>query len=108
MPVAYGRDRLPEDRFDLVRDETTFPLLSLAKTAIKRGGNIPAAMSASNEIAVAAFLEKRVSFTDIFDIVTTVTNETPFIQSPSLDDIMSTDKGAREAAARLIAAKGVI
>lgn len=89
-------------------DETTFPLLPLAKTAIKRGGNIPAAMSASNEIAVAAFLEKRVSFTDIFDIVTTVTNETPFIQSPSLDDIMSTDEGAREAAARLITAKGVI
>lgn len=88
-------------------DDTTFPLLSLAKNAIKRGGNIPAAMSASNEIAVEAFLEKRIMFTDIFDVVTTVTNETAFVPEPSLDDIMSTDKAAREAAARLIAAKGV-
>ena len=88
-------------------DDTTFPLLSLAKNAIKRGGNIPAAMSASNEIAVEAFLEKRIMFTDIFDVVTTVTNETAFVPEPSLDDIMSTDKAAREATARLIAAKGV-
>ncbi len=88
-------------------DDTTFPLLSLAKNAIKRGGNIPAAMSASNEIAVEAFLEKRIMFTDIFDIVTTVTNETAFVPEPTIDDIMSTDKAAREAAARLIAAKGV-
>ena len=89
-------------------DEETFPLLSLAKYAIKRGGNIPAAMSAANEIAVAAFLEKKISFTDIFDTVTSVTKETPFIPEPTLDDIMSTDRKAREASASLIAAKGVI
>ena len=54
-------------------DEKTFSLLPLARNAVKRGGTAPAVMNAANEAAVALFLDGKISFTDIFDLVTDCT-----------------------------------
>ena len=50
-------------------DEEAFPFLALAKEALSLGGCMPAVMNAADEVAVAAFLSERISFTDIFDVV---------------------------------------
>lgn len=50
-------------------DIETFPLLSLAKTAINMGGAVPAVLNYANEVAVDAFLKEKISFTDIFEVV---------------------------------------
>ena len=77
-------------------DEETFPLLALAKRAITRGGNIPAVMNGANEIAVALFLDGKISFTRLFSVVIEATESVEFIQNPTLDDIITSDNAARE------------
>lgn len=77
-------------------DEDTFPLLALAKRAITKGGNIPAAMNGANEIAVALFLDGKIGFTKLFDVVIEATENAKFIKDPTLDDILQSDKAARE------------
>ncbi len=77
-------------------DEDTFPLLGLAKKAISRSGNIPAAMNGANEEAVALFLAGKISFLQMFSVVINATENAYFIQNPTLDDIIATDKAARE------------
>lgn len=77
-------------------DEETFSLLTLAKKAISRGGNIPAAMNGANEIAVALFLDHKISFLRLFEIVEEATEATKFIEKPNLADILDSDKSARE------------
>lgn len=76
-------------------DEKTFPLLALAKKAIGRGGNIPAAMNGANEEAVWRFLHGEIRYTDLFDCVGSATERMPFISDPSLEDILATDREAR-------------
>lgn len=85
-------------------DTKTFPLLPLAVSAIKKGGNIPSAMSSANEEAVKGFLEGRLGFTGIFDIVAEVVEDTNFIKSPSLDDIIQTGISARNRVKQVLAA----
>lgn len=82
-PIALSlawprRMQAPTDRLDLVKvspltfeapDEVRFPALKVAKEAMARGGAAPAVMNAANEIAVAAFLRKRIGFLDIARIV---------------------------------------
>jgi 1-deoxy-D-xylulose-5-phosphate reductoisomerase len=77
-------------------DYGKFPCLSLAREALQRGGNIPCAMSAANEVAVAAFLQGRITFLQIADTVEKVMQRIPFIAAPSLDDLQQTDARARE------------
>ncbi len=77
-------------------DEINFPLLALARSAITKNGNIPAAMNGANEIAVALFLEGRIGFTQLFDIVIAATENAKFIERPTLTDILESDKAARE------------
>lgn len=77
-------------------DETNFPLLALARNAIKRGGNVPAAMNGANEIAVALFLDGKIGFTKMFGLVIDATENTGFIKNPTLEDIIASDKAARE------------
>ena len=72
-------------------DFDRFPCLGLALDAIKRGGNIPCAMNAANEAAVHAFLQDKIGFYDIPDIISKFMEETPFIASPTLEDILSTN-----------------
>ncbi len=74
-----------------VPDEETFPMLSLAKYAAKQSGVIPCAYNAANEVAVALFLEEKIGFTDIFDIVRKAVHDCKNLNSPTIEDILSTD-----------------
>ena len=74
-------------------------LLALAKEAIHRGGAYPAILNAANEVAVAAFLEKKLSFTGIFDVVTdTFEAISDARRIWSVDDIFAFDGAARSLA----------
>jgi len=77
-------------------DEDTFPLLPLARNSILRGGNIPAVMNGANEEAVALFLDGKIGFTKLFDLVIEATEKVDYIKEPTLDDILSSDLSARE------------
>ena len=83
-------------------DLDRFPCLGLAYASLERGGNATCTMNGANEVAVAAFLEGRIGFTDIPRIIETVLSRNPFITDPSLDDIYSTDFEAKKRAAELI------
>jgi len=83
-------------------DLEKFPCLSIAFDAIRKGGNAPCAMNAANEAAVAAYLQDRIRFYDIPDIISRVVGGMDFAPDPSLDDILSTDKDSFEKATELI------
>jgi 1-deoxy-D-xylulose-5-phosphate reductoisomerase len=80
-----------------------FPALDLARQAAERGGTVPAALNAANEVAVAEFLAGRVAFPRIWEIVAGVLDETPDGAASDLDALLAADQGARAAAARLAA-----
>ena len=104
LPIALAMaypERLPLDgkRLDFNElkdlsffepDREKFPCLQLAFDAIGRGGNIPCAMNAANEVAVAAYLKDRIGFYDIPRVISSVMEQVPFIGQPSLDDIFAT------------------
>ncbi len=77
-------------------DEETFPLLALARKAITKGGNIPAVMNGANEEAVALFLDHKIGFTQLFDLVIKATETANYIANPTLEDIIQSDALARE------------
>ena len=84
-------------------DTNAFPFLDLAKEAITLGGAMPAIMNAADEIAVGAFLDGKISFTDIFRIVTdTFLSMTDFKNTRSLDGIIMADREARNKALGMI------
>ena len=83
-------------------DLEKFPCLQLAFDAIGRGGNIPCALNAANEAAVAAFLQDRIGFYDIASVVRDVLACTEFVADPTLDDIFATNEEAFARALRLI------
>ena len=84
-------------------DEETFPLLPLSKKAFAQGGAMPAALNAANEVAVAAFLSRRISFLQISDIVLRVTSDMPRAAGArTLSEIIDVDREARERAKALI------
>ena len=81
-------------------DIDKFPCLGLAFDAMKRGGNIPCAMNAANEAAVAAFLSDKIRFYDIPDIISRVMDGVKFVAEPSLECIFDTHRVAYEMARR--------
>ena len=81
-------------------DIDKFPCLGLAFQAIRRGGNIPCAMNAANEAAVAAFLSDKIRFYDIPDTISRVMDGVNFVAEPSLEDIFETHRIAFEMARR--------
>lgn len=83
-------------------DLEKFPALRLAYEAIDKGGNIPCALNAANESAVAAYLRDEISFYGISDIVGECIERTNFISEPTIDDIFQTNTQARAAADWLI------
>ena len=84
-------------------DTEAFPFLELAKEAITLGGAMPAVMNAADEIAVGAFLQGRVGFTDIFRIVTdTFDRMRGSERITSLDGIIASDREARRISKELI------
>ena len=78
-------------------DMEAFPCLKLAMACAKRGGNACAAMNGANEEAVALFLADQIGFYDIYDQVAKAVEAVPFIQNPTLEDILETDRLARAA-----------
>jgi 1-deoxy-D-xylulose-5-phosphate reductoisomerase len=109
LPIQYGlsfpqRLPSPSPRIDftalhtltfLPPDRHKFPCLSLAYEALRRGGNITCAMNAANELAVEAFLQERIAFTQIPVVVEKVMQHIPFVAAPSMADIQQTDTEAR-------------
>jgi 1-deoxy-D-xylulose-5-phosphate reductoisomerase len=79
-----------------------FPTLNLARRAGETGGTLPAVMNAANEVAVAAFLDRRLSFPRIWQIVEEVMNRHVSVAHPDLDAILRADQWARGEAQRCV------
>ena len=113
LPIQYALgypERLPspQDRFLNWNEITSltfekpdmdkFPLLSFAFKAIEKGGNMPCILNAANEIAVAAFLKEKISFTEMPRLVDDVMNKVDFIQKPTIENLINTNTLARKEA----------
>lgn len=109
LPIQYAmdfpnRNPCPGKPLDLCEigkltffkpDMNTFPCLSYAIDAAKKGGNAGVALNAADEIAVEAFLQRKISFSNIPTLIEKALNKLNFISSPSLEDILETDKSIR-------------
>jgi 1-deoxy-D-xylulose-5-phosphate reductoisomerase len=83
-------------------DLKTFRNLQFAFDALERGGNMACIVNAANEIAVAAFLQDKVGFLQMSDLIETCMNTVAFIQQPTLDDYIETDTETRRIAESLL------
>jgi len=79
-----------------------FPCLALAYQALRAAGTAPAILNAANEVAVAAFLAKQISFLSIPRVIDAVLDALPVNAVGSLDDVLGADGEARRAAQRQI------
>lgn len=84
-------------------DMEKFPCLSLAFEAIRKGGNVPCAMNAANEAAVAAFLKDCIRFYDIPEIISACMAGVDFVEKPTVDDLLSTNAEVYRVAAEMCA-----
>ena len=83
-------------------DKDKFPALALAYEALEKGGNMPCVMNAANEAAVAAFLEDRIGFYDITNVVSECMEGADFAASPDLDNIFHTNEATLAKAGEII------
>lgn len=115
LPIQYALtfpERLPLNGERLKLEETTlafskpdtdrFPCLRLAYRAIETGGNAPCVLNAANEIAVEAFIGRRIGFCDIPRIIERCLDEIAFQKTPSFDDYRLCDAETRKLANSLI------
>jgi 1-deoxy-D-xylulose-5-phosphate reductoisomerase len=86
-------------------DFARFPCLRLAYEAAEVGGAHTIALNASDEVAVAAFLERRISFQDIPRTIEQVLEATPAVHPQTIAEVLQLDEEARMTAARAIAAR---
>ncbi len=117
-PIAYSLawpDRMPApvEKLDLARiarltfeapDPVRFPALRLAREALQGGGAIPTVLNASNEVAVAGFLDRRIGFLDIARVVEDTMEAAPGGTITTLDEILEMDAWARRRAAERMTA----
>jgi 1-deoxy-D-xylulose-5-phosphate reductoisomerase len=108
-PIAYGlgwphRIHAGVESLDFMKlkdltfedaDTTRFPSLNLAVSALQAGGCMPTVLNASNEVAVAAFLNHELRFTDISQVVERTLNQFKNCQASSLEVILEADQLAR-------------
>ena len=95
-------------RLDFERaDPQRFPCLRLAAEAIRLGGTAPAALNAANEVAVESFLDNRLAFTAIAEVIETVLEEVRTEPLASLEQVYAVDCEARALAAKLVARRAV-
>lgn len=87
-------------------DSERFPCLGLAFEAGRIGGTLPAVLNGANEAAVAAFLEGRIGFTGIADIVARVMGRHTLVAAPALEDILDADRWARSTAREFMQSGG--
>ena len=97
-PLDFGKLRQLE--FATPRYED-FPALTLARRAGDEGGTFPAVLNAANEVAVSAFLDRKISFPRIWGTVGKVMDRHTNVAHPDLDAILRADQWAREEAAKL-------
>ncbi len=83
-------------------DVERFPCLGLAHTALERRGNTACVINAANEIAVAAFLEDRIKFGQIYGVIERTLEAVPYIAEPAFDDYVASNAEARVKAAEMI------
>ncbi len=83
-------------------DYKTFRNLAIAKEAMFRGGNAPCVLNAANEMVVHAFLQNKVGFLEMSDMIEKTLECVTFIEHPTLDDYQNTDTEARTYAAEFI------
>lgn len=116
-PIAYGLaypERIdsgvaPLDLFKVATlsfdepDFERFPCLALAYQALRTAGTAPAVLNAANEIAVAAFLDHKISFLSIPRVINEVLNRLPVNVVTVIDDVLDADLAARRAAEKIIA-----
>ena len=94
----------PLDLFAVARldfqapDESRFPCLRLARDAAQAGGSAPALLNAANEVAVQAFLQRRIRFPQIAEIIGEVLNLAPVVVVDSLEVVLEADARARQLA----------
>ena len=119
LPIQYALgypSRLKSDfkRFNFINyptltfeqpDRSTFRCLSLAETAMMKGGNMSCIMNAANEIAVEAFLIDRIGFTEIPQLIESCMNTVNFIAVPSFNDYFETDTLSRVKAKEMLGSK---
>ena len=98
-PLDFGKLRQLDFAAPRLDD---FPALRLARTAGETGGTLPAVMNAANEVAVSAFLDRRISFPRIWQSVEEVMNRHQSVAKPSLDAILDADRWARAEAAEVL------
>ena len=103
------RVNCPVDGLDLIGcgplsflkpDTDRFPCLALAMECAKRGGNACAVMNGANEEAVAMFLADQIGFYDIYRLVSRAVEEVPYLDNPTLEQILESDRLARESVKR--------
>ena len=116
LPIAYAlayprRLRSDAPHLDFARlstltfeapDRERFPNLTYAFDAIRRGGNMPCILNAADEVAVDAFLNGRIGFLAMSDLIAETMARTPFIATPTYDDYVQTDAEARRIATEII------
>jgi 1-deoxy-D-xylulose-5-phosphate reductoisomerase len=99
------RQSCPVDKLDLTKcgalsfcepDMEAFPCLALARKCAKLGGTACPVMNGANEEAVALFLADKIGFYDIYELVAGAVDHVPFIQDPTLEEILAADRMARE------------
>jgi len=109
LPIQYALgfpERLKNNfkRFDFLDypnltfekpDLETFRNLQLAYNAMEKGGNMPCILNAANEIAVAAFLQDKIGFLNMSDLIADCMEKITFVSNPTLDDYVSTNTETR-------------
>jgi 1-deoxy-D-xylulose-5-phosphate reductoisomerase len=98
-PLDFGKVRQLE--FATPRYED-FPALNLARRAGDTGGTLPAVLNAANEVAVSAFLEQKISFPRIWQVIEQVMNRHTSVAHPDLDAILRADQWARAEAGKCV------
>lgn len=86
-------------------DAETFRNLALAYESLRKGGNQPCVLNAANEVAVQAFLEERIGFLDIPELIGKCLEKIAFIATPNIEDYVNTDAETRVYASELIKTK---
>lgn len=84
-------------------DTTTFPCLRLAYAALRAGGSLPAVLNAANEVAVSAFLQRRLAFLGIPALIERTMDRLPDLPGTTLTDRLAADAEARRVASALLA-----
>lgn len=119
-PIAYAlgwpkRIAAPAPRLDLAAigqltfeapDPERFPALRLARAALQSGGSAPTVLNAANEVAVQAFLSRRIGFLDIARVVEQTLEAVDPVPSSSIDDVLAQDQRARGRAQAIIEQHG--